>query len=76
MRVTPGARADGLEIASGRLIAKVRARAEDGRANAAVTALVADSLGIAASRVSLLRGATSREKLLRIAAPDAGSVSP
>ena len=66
LRVTPGARAEALEIADGRLSAKVRARPEDGKANAAVIALVADALGIAPSRVSLLRGATSREKLLAI----------
>ncbi len=67
VRVTPGARVQALEIAEGRLLAKVRAKPEDGKANAAVIELVAASLGIAASRISLLRGATSREKLLRIA---------
>lgn len=67
VRVTPGAKAEGLEIAEGRLFAKVRARPEDGKANAAVIALVASALGIAPSRLDLLRGATSREKLLQIA---------
>lgn len=66
VRVTPGARVEALEIAEGRLLAKVRAKPEDGKANAAVIALVAASLGLAASRVELLRGATSREKLLAV----------
>lgn len=66
LRVTPRARTEGLEIADGRLLAKVRAKPEDGKATAAVLALVAAALGIAPSRVTLLRGATSREKLLRV----------
>ncbi|MBV1690003.1 DUF167 domain-containing protein [Novosphingobium sp. G106] len=66
VRVTPGARVETLEIADGRLLAKVRAKPEDGKANAAVIALLATGLGIAHSRLVLLRGATSREKLFRI----------
>ena len=66
VRVTPGARVEALVIEEGRLMAKVRAKPQDGKANAAVMALVAAALGIGASRVALLRGATSREKLLRI----------
>ncbi|MCW1429297.1 DUF167 domain-containing protein [Novosphingobium sp. JCM 18896] len=67
LRVTPGARTEALEIAEGRLLAKVRAKPEDGKATAALLALVASALDIAPSRVTLLRGATSREKLLRVA---------
>lgn len=66
VRVTPGARREALEIAGGRLLAKVRARPEDGKANAAVLALLADALAVAPSRLRLLRGATSREKLVGI----------
>jgi len=66
LRVTPGARTEVLEIVDGRLMAKVRAKPEDGKANAAVLGLLADALGIAPSRLELLRGATSREKLVRI----------
>jgi uncharacterized protein YggU (UPF0235/DUF167 family) len=66
LRATPGARMEALEIAQGRLVAKVRAKPEDGKANAAVIALVSGALGIAPSRISLLRGATSREKLLQL----------
>lgn len=67
VRVTPGARVEVLEITEDRLLAKVRAKPEGGKANAAVIELVADGLGIAPSRLSLLRGATSREKLLQVA---------
>jgi len=66
VRVTPGARGEGLELEAGRLLARVRARPQDGAANEAVRALLAEALGIAASRLTLDRGATSREKLFRI----------
>ena len=66
LRVTPGARGEGLELVEGRLLAKVRARPEDGKANAAVLALLAQALDIAPSRIELLRGATSREKQFRV----------
>ena len=67
VRVTPGAKIEALEIANDRLLAKVRAKPQDGEANKAVRALVAAALGLAPSRVDLLRGATSREKVFRIA---------
>jgi uncharacterized protein YggU (UPF0235/DUF167 family) len=69
VRVTPGARSELLEIADGKLLAKVRARPQDGAANAAVLGLLAPALGIATSRLRLLRGATSREKLVQIVQP-------
>lgn len=40
--------------------------AEDGRANAAVTRVLAEALGIAPSRLTLERGATARLKLFRV----------
>lgn len=66
VRVTPGARIESLEIADGRVLVKVRAKPQDGAANEAVISLVASALELPRSRVSLLRGATSREKLLGI----------
>lgn len=66
VRVTPGAKVEGLEIAAGRLLAKVRAKPQDGKANDAVRDLLAGALGLAPSRLELLRGATSREKQFRI----------
>lgn len=66
VRVTPGARVESLEIADGRLLAKVRVKPEDGKATEAVLALIAQGLGVGVSRLKLLRGATSREKLVGI----------
>ena len=66
VRVTPGAKTESLEIEGGRLLAKVRAKPEDGKANDAVRALLAAGLDLAPSRVELLRGATSREKQFHV----------
>ncbi|WP_159979815.1 MULTISPECIES: DUF167 domain-containing protein [unclassified Novosphingobium] len=66
LRVTPGAKVESLEIADGRLLVKVRAKPEDGKANEAVRDLLARALGLAPSRLELLRGATSREKQFSI----------
>lgn len=66
VKVTPGARMEMLEIADGKLVVKTRAKPKDGEATDAVLALIAGALGIARSRVSLLRGATSREKLVQL----------
>lgn len=63
VRVTPGARVETLELTDGKLLAKVRAKPEDGKATEAVRELLAAGLGVAPSRVELLRGATSREKM-------------
>lgn len=66
LRVTPGARDQGIEIADGRLLVKTRAKAHDGQANGAVLGLLAGALGVASSRLRLLRGATARDKLVQI----------
>lgn len=66
LRVTPGARIESIAIEAGRLVVKVRAKPEDGKANAAVLALLASALGIATSRLHLLRGATGRDKQVQI----------
>ena len=66
LRVTPGARMQAIEISAGRLTVKVRAKPHDGAANEAVLALLAEALGIATSRLRLLRGATGRDKLVQL----------
>ena len=66
LRVTPGARVEGIELGEGRVLVKVRAKPQDGAANAAVLALLAEALGTAPSRLHLLRGATGREKLVQL----------
>ncbi len=45
---------------------RVTAAPEGGQANRAVIALLAEALGVAPSRVELVRGAASRDKLFRI----------
>ena len=66
LRVTPGARSEGIEIVDGQVQVKVRARPHDGAANEAVIALVAVAVGVATSRLQMLRGATSRHKLIQL----------
>lgn len=66
VRVTPGARSEGIEIADGRVLIKVRTKPEDGKATSAVAGLLARALDIPVSQIALLRGATSREKLFRL----------
>jgi len=60
---------DGVEtLANGRSVVKVRVRAlaEGGEANRAVTELLARSLGVPRTSVRLLSGATSRIKQLAV----------
>ena len=67
VRATPGARSETITITGTGVGVKVRAKPQEGAANTAVIQLVARALDLAPSRVELLRGATSRDKLLRIA---------
>jgi uncharacterized protein YggU (UPF0235/DUF167 family) len=67
VRVTPGARSESMAVKDGQVFVRTRAKPQDGAANSAVITLLAEALGCAPSRIELLRGATSREKLLRIA---------
>jgi uncharacterized protein YggU (UPF0235/DUF167 family) len=48
------------------LLVKVRVKARDGEANEAVLALLARALGVATSRLRMLRGATGRDKLVQL----------
>lgn len=66
LRVTTGARVESVELGDGRVLVKVRVKPEDGKANAAVLDLLADALGVATSRLRLLRGATGRDKLVQL----------
>ena len=45
---------------------RVTAPPDKGRANAAVVALLADALGVAKSRVRIVRGQSSRDKVLAV----------
>ena len=45
---------------------RVTAPSDKGRANAAAVALLADALGVAKSRVRIVRGQSSRDKVLTV----------
>ncbi|MFV0491585.1 MAG: DUF167 domain-containing protein [Pseudorhodobacter sp.] len=67
LRVTPRAQRCALDRdAGGRLRAQVTAPPEAGKANHEVQRLLAAALGIAPSRLRLIRGATARDKVFRI----------
>ncbi|EJJ30442.1 DUF167 domain-containing protein [Rhizobium sp. CF142] len=72
VRLTPNGGRDAIEgiepDGEGGMLLKARVTAvpEKGKANKALIALVAKSLGIAKSSVSLASGDTSRKKILRI----------
>ena len=67
VRVTPGARQDGVVGWQGTALkVKVRAAPEKGKANAAVCALIARTLGVPPTAVAVERGHTARGKLLLI----------
>ena len=67
VRVTPRARRAGITVEGDAIRVAVTAPPEDGRANAAVAEALAHALGIAKGRLILIRGATSRDKVFRIA---------
>lgn len=66
VRATPKAARDGLSIEGQVLKITVTAPAEDGKANAAVRAVLAAALGVAPSRLELVRGQSARDKLFRL----------
>ncbi|RFC63322.1 DUF167 domain-containing protein [Fulvimarina endophytica] len=72
VRLTPKSSADRLdavaEDGAGRLRLKARVRAlpEDGRANAALAALLARAFGCAKSDVAVVAGVTSRSKTVHL----------
>ena len=67
VRLQPRGRRD--EIAgerAGALLVRVSAPPVEGRANAALCRLLAKAAGVAPSRAELVRGASSRDKLVRL----------
>ena len=71
VRVTPNASADEIALPAGdgsrTLSIRTTAAPEDGKANRAVLRLLSRALGLPASSLDLVRGATGRNKLVRIA---------
>lgn len=71
IKAVPGARRDEIAGPLGeRLKVRVSAPPEDGKANKAICALIAERLGVRAAMVSVERGLTSAEKTVRIAGVD------
>ncbi len=66
VRVTPRAARNRIEEVEGGLRVHVTVLPEDGKANKAVVKLMAHALGVPKSRLELVRGATSRDKLFRL----------
>ena len=67
IRLQPRARRD--EVVgerAGAIVIRVTAPPVDGKANAALCAFVARAAGVPPSRVSVVRGQTSRDKVVRV----------
>jgi uncharacterized protein len=62
-------------VRDGRLIVRVTAAPEDGKANAAILKLLAKTLGLAPSDIEVVSGATMREKTLLLRGADLTQIS-
>ena len=65
IRVTPNARRAGVELVEGQIRVAVTETPEAGKATEAARAALAKAMGVPKTRLTLLRGATSRDKLFR-----------
>jgi uncharacterized protein YggU (UPF0235/DUF167 family) len=61
-------------LRGGVLIARVCAPPVDGKANQALCRLIARRVGVATSSVAILRGARSRDKLVRVEGVDSAEL--
>ena len=66
VRVTPKAARNRIEESEAGLRVYVTVPPEGGKANKAVARLLADALGVARSRLVLVRGASGRDKVFRL----------
>lgn len=66
VRVTANARSSRIEMTDGVIRVWVTVIPEDGKANAAVMVLLAQALGVAKSRLTLIRGTMARDKVFRL----------
>jgi len=67
VRLTPRADRDAVALDDDGVIrARVTAPPVDGQANAALVKLLAKALGVPKSRVSIVRGASGRDKVVRV----------
>lgn len=66
VRVTPKASRERIAVEDGVIRVYVTVVPEDGKANQAVVKLLAKALGLAKTRLVLVRGATARDKVFRV----------
>lgn len=66
VRVTPKASRNALRVEEGAIRVYVTTVPEGGKATAAVQKLLAKAVGVAKTRLVLVRGATSRDKVFRV----------
>ena len=66
VRVTPKASRNTIKVEGDQIRVYVTVVPEGGKANAAVQRLLAKALGVAKSRLTLIRGQTSRDKVFRV----------
>lgn len=66
VRVTPNARRASVDLADGVIRISVTVVPEDGKATEAARAALAKALGVAKSRLTLIRGAKARDKVFRL----------
>lgn len=66
LRVTPKASRNRIIVEDGQIRVHVTTAPEDGKANEAVRKLLAKALGVGKTRLEVVRGATSRDKVLRL----------
>jgi len=67
VKVKPGAKKEEVrKIAAGEYVAFVHAPAREGRANLALMEMLADYFSVAKSSVNIIRGQTSRKKLVEV----------
>lgn len=66
IRVTPNARRAGVDLVEGKIRVAVTETPEAGKATEAARVALARALGVAKTRLVLIRGATSRDKVFRL----------
>ena len=67
VKVKPNAKQNSVEqTETGEYLLRVKAKPQNGKANDAVISLLSDHFNIPRSRISILKGLTSRTKIIRI----------
>jgi uncharacterized protein len=75
VRLRPRGKGDELlDMEDGVLRARVSAPPVDGKANRALCRMIAKRVGVAPSRVSVVRGEKSRDKVIRVEGVDAAAL--